>query len=159
MFTHLGALAGAFGGGLLRLLPELISAWRSREHHRDALELAKVYQGETDVQAQVRLEAARTEAMLIEQSAQGERTGVRPIDTLTLSVRPIVTFWLLFFYTLYKAVVIYDALRQGISISSLAPILRTDDDVEIFSGAITFWFLDQTLNRRNYSARPYRYPE
>lgn len=166
MLSTLAALAGALGGGVLRLLPELLGIWRnshdsgnalelaridlekSRAQLDNAVELAKWRHGESEASAQERLELTRAQAQLAAQRAQGERSGIRYIDALNLSVRPLVTFWLLFFYTMYKVIVVYDALRQSIPVASLAPVLRTDSDVEIFSGVITFWFLDQTLTRR-----------
>jgi len=169
MFSALAALLGALGGGALRLLPEFIDVWRSRQNSGKALELAridleksqaqfanavelaKLQQDETEAAAQIRLELTRAEAQLAAQRAQGERSGVRLVDALNLSVRPIVTFWLLLFYTMYKVIVVYDALNQGVAVATLAPILRTDSDVEIFSGVITFWFVDQALVRRRHT--------
>jgi hypothetical protein len=160
------ALTGALGGGALRLLPEAISLWRDHDQHdnavelarvdlaktsaelENALELAKVWERESEQKARARMAAAHAEEMLIYAQRGGRRQSSAPlVDVLARSVRPVVTYWLLAFYTAYKIVVIYDAMKQGVPVASLAPILRTDDDVAIFSGAITYWFIDQTITR------------
>jgi hypothetical protein len=67
-------------------------------------------------------------------------------------VEASVTFWLLAIYTGFKAVLMWEASSQHVTAAVLAPLIWGDDDWTIFSGAITYWFIDRTLSTRD--ARP-----
>lgn len=64
-------------------------------------------------------------------------------------VEASVTFWLLAIYTGFKAVLMWEASSQHVTAAVLAPLIWGDDDWTIFSGAITYWFIDRTLSTRD----------
>lgn len=167
MLSTIMALLGAIGGGGLRILPELIDAWKHRDDPRHDLEVARLDLEKTkaelqskvdlaqtraqftDAQAQAAATIAQSQATVIAQQAQAHLSGVPFIDGANLLVRPVVTLWLLALYTLYKAITVYASIAQHAPLDDVANVMWTPDDVAIFSGAITFWFVDQSIEKQH----------
>jgi hypothetical protein len=61
---------------------------------------------------------------------------------------PIVTLWLLAIYSLYKVLAVYIALTQHASLADATNFIWTSNDMEIFGGAVAFWFIDRALAMR-----------
>ncbi|HKR44556.1 MAG TPA: hypothetical protein VJU59_33610 [Paraburkholderia sp.] len=175
MHSTVFALLGAVGGGALRLLPEMLGAWASRQQKGNAVRLAELHLeevraelaarldiaklGAENIEAEGRLavDKARAESMVIAQQAQSHLTGVRWADALNLSVRPIATYLMLLLYIAFKLIVIRDAVIQAegptsATVTSLVAIVWNEEDAAIFAGVLTFWFADSVLVRR--SKRP-----
>lgn len=164
MLSTIMALLGGLGGAAARILPELISAWTHRNDPAHDLELAKLDLEKTkaelqskvdlaaqraqftDAQAQAVATIAKSQASVIAQQAQAHLSGIKWIDGTNLLVRPVVTMWLLALYTLYKAVTVWAAVQQHATLDDLAGVIWTPDDVAIFAGAVTFWFVDQSID-------------
>ncbi|MBC8742644.1 hypothetical protein F6X40_39860 [Paraburkholderia sp. UCT31] len=70
--------------------------------------------------------------------------GIAPLDGVNLMV-PVVTLWLLALYSLDKALTVYIAFSQHASLADATNLIWTSSDMEIFSGTVTFWFIDRTL--------------
>ncbi|WP_233866556.1 hypothetical protein [Paraburkholderia adhaesiva] len=173
MISAIMTLIGAFGGGALRLIPEMISAWTTRQQKDDAVRLAELHLetvraelanrldiaklGAANIEAEGRaaLDRAKAEAMVIAQQGQAQLSGVKWADALTLSVRPVTTYLMLLLYIAFKLIVIRDAVLQAEStattatVTSLVSIVWNEDDAAIFAGVITFWFADSVLGRRS----------
>jgi hypothetical protein len=170
-------IAGALGGGLLRLLPELISAWTNRQHKENAVELAKIEADSSRAELENKLEIAKlgaanieaegkaaidraqAEAMVLAQTAQAQLTGVKWADALNLSVRPVCTYLMLALYVIFKLIVIRDAVIQAAgpsaaTVTSLSRLVWDDDDAAIFSAILTFWFVDSAIAKRKAATRP-----
>lgn len=170
MLSTIMALLGALGGGALRIVPELIEAWRHRNDPSNELELARLALEQTKAELANKLELAQTRAQftdaqaaavsqiaqstaqVIGHQAQAHLSGIKWVDGTNLLVRPVVTLWLLGLYSLYKALTVYVAIKQGTALDDVANIMWTPDDVAIFSGAITFWFVDQSISNRPFTA-------
>jgi hypothetical protein len=167
---------GALGGGALRLAPLAIDAWQKRRSTTNEVELARIAleksQAERDstlalaqahtslseTQAQVASQIARTQAelaaqqtALVEMHAKAQSSGVGWVDALNVLVRPAITMWLLLLYTTYKVELLAIGAIQHTPFTELVSHIWTDDDIAIFAGTVTFWFVDQTLSP---SARP-----
>jgi hypothetical protein len=177
MLSAFMAIFGALGGGLLRLAPVLIDAWLNRNATGDAIELARIELEKTRVeveagmmqaalpeaqananaalaQANATLAALTTQhATLAAKQAGAQTSGVRWIDAMSLAVRPAITLWLLALYTAYKAMLFAIALQQATPFADMATVIWNDDDITIFSGAVSFWFIDQVLSDRPKAKR------
>jgi hypothetical protein len=165
------AIFGALGGGALRLLPLLIDAWQKRKSTSNEVELAKIAleqkraeldgavalaqaKGSTaDSETQAAIESTRAQTALvaqqtafIAQQAQAKSSGVGWVDALNVLVRPAITMWLLLLYTTYKVDMLAIAFIQHTPFADIAGLIWTDDDITIFAGTVTFWFVDQTLS-------------
>jgi hypothetical protein len=80
---------------------------------------------------------------------QSTLTGVKFIDGLSSSVRPILTYWwCIILYTLYKLTLMYSAFHNGISWADLAPIVMTEFDRSVMASIISFWFVDRAIRRK-----------
>lgn len=177
MLSAIMTIAGALGGGLLRLLPEFIAAWQNRQSKENAVELARIEAersrdelenkleiarlGAANIEAEAKAarERAEAEALILAQQAQAQLTGVKWADALNLSVRPITTYLMLALYVVFKLIVIRDAVIQAAgpttaTVVSLSAIVWNDDDAAIFSAILTFWFVDSALAKRKPLARP-----
>jgi hypothetical protein len=164
-------LIGALGGGGLRLIPEIITAWnnrhavnnavelaqveleRARVEYNTKLEVAKLGVENLDAVGRTALERAKAQAMVIAQQAQAQLTGVKWADALNLSVRPITTFFMLALYVCFKLIVIRDAVIQAAgpstaTVVSLSALIWNEDDAAIFSGILSYWFADSAISRR-----------
>ena len=126
MDPAIDALLGAFGGGALRIAPELIDAWK----HRKA--------------------PANPAATLAKPATIIEPPGVASADATGLMVS-IVTLWLLVLYTVDKALALYVAITQQASLADVTNLIWTSSDMEIFGGAVAFWFIDRALAMRRTS--------
>jgi hypothetical protein len=167
---------GALGGGALRLAPLAIDAWQRRRSTANEVELARIalektcaerdsaiaiaqaQSSLTESQAQIAAQIARTQAELAAQQAalvdmhvRAQSSGVAWVDALNVLVRPAITMWLLLLYTTYKVELLAIAVLQDTPFTALVDHIWTDDDIAIFAGTVTFWFVDQTLSP---SSRP-----
>lgn len=145
------ALIGAIGGGALRLVPEFMAVYVRRSDTDAEIRLAEVelererMRGPLDSGAAAQSEphAAAREERVVERTHAG--APARWIEAG-------VTFWLLAIYTAYKVAFVCLAARENLGTVELAPLVWGDDDWTIFSGIVTYWFIDRTLSARG-SAR------
>ncbi|MGF6607072.1 type II secretory pathway pseudopilin PulG [Paraburkholderia sp. WSM4175] len=175
MISAIMTLIGALGGGALRLLPEMISAWTNRQQKENAVRLAELHVDEVraelasrlelahlgaeniEAERQLELDKAKAASMVIAQQAQAQLSGVRWVDALTLSVRPVATYLMLLLYIAFKLIVIRDAVIQSAApgpatVTSLVEVVWNEDDAAIFAAVLTFWFADSVLVRRTRAA-------
>jgi hypothetical protein len=171
MLSTIMALLGAIGGGALRIAPLLIDAWQHRNDPTHDLEMAKIELEKTkaeldnkvalataqaqasDAQARASIAESKAQAALAAQQAQAHLTGIPFVDGANLLVRPVVTLWLLLLYTLYKVITVYAAITQHATLDDVAGDMWTPDDVAIFAGAITFWFVDESISNAQHTPR------
>ncbi|MFP4902661.1 hypothetical protein ACLFKT_26680, partial [Paraburkholderia sp. BR14261] len=66
MISAIMTLVGALGGGALRLLPEMITAWAARQQKQDAVRLAELHLEEVKAELASRLDIASLGAANIE---------------------------------------------------------------------------------------------
>lgn len=80
--------------------------------------------------------------------AQSNLTGVKWVDAMNQSVRPIITYWwCLVLYTAAKVVGITVALTDSAPLAQFAPILVTDFDKAVIGSILGFWFVDRALRK------------
>lgn len=151
-------LLSMFGGGLMRLLPEVFSFLNKKTDNAHELAmLEKQFQLE-----QTRAAAKRDEIALqgdIDQSlallsaqksaleGQMQRTNLWFVDALNFLVRPLTTYYFLGCYGIYKTAMLYAAFQEA---NVWTAILQTydADDRAILAGIISFWFVGRTFDKR-----------
>lgn len=146
-------------GGVLRLAPELFKmfgAKRDADHEFRMTELQLQIDREraqqnldlVHAQGAIAADSAEMMAMVEALKAQAVPTGVKWVDALSASVRPILTYWwCLFLYTIYKAVTISLAIASGASLATLAGLLVTEFDRSVIGSIFAFWFVDRSLRK------------
>ncbi len=146
-------------GGVLRLVPEFLKLKNAAAEQAHELRMTQLQleidkaraQQQIDlahVQASIAADQAEMAAMVAALKAQGQRSGVKWIDGLSSSVRPVLTYWwCMVLYTAGKAIVIAVALQGNATLASLAPLVVTEFDRSIIASIFSFWFVDRALRR------------
>jgi hypothetical protein len=68
--------------------------------------------------------------------------------SLSASVRPVMTYYLLVFYGIVKICLIWDSMRLGAPLVDVMPKMWGGDDMALLSGVVNYWILDRTLAKR-----------
>lgn len=146
-------------GGLLRLAPELLKLFTARDDRAHEIVMTQM-QLEIDkarseqgidlvhANAAVAAQAADMGALVSALQDQFKPTGIRWVDALSSTVRPVLTYWwCLVLYTAYKVVTILAALHGGSDLVALAGMLVTEFDRQVIGSVFSFWFVDRALRR------------
>ena len=162
MFEMLsGGLLGSIFGGVFRLAPEVLK-WMDKKDERQH-ELALFSR-------QCELEAQRGQQKLAEIGAQREATvdaGVMDafnsaiqqqaemvkaaggwVASLSASVRPVMTYYLLAMYGAAKTAAMVLAYYHGQALTDVLAKSWSTDDMALLTGVINYWMIDRTLSKR-----------
>ena len=156
-----GGIFGTIFGGLFRLAPEVLK-FLDRKNERSH-ELAMFNR-------QCELEQIRGEMKLAEIGAERDKaidTGVMAafeaainqqaemaksaggwVASLSASVRPVVTYWILAIWSashIWFAVIGYN---EGLPVKEVFKMIMSPDFAALVSGTFNYWFLDRTLKVR-----------
>ncbi|UMR33158.1 hypothetical protein MJ904_13900 [Massilia sp. MB5] len=164
------SLLSMLGGGLLRLLPELLGFLNKKtdnahelamlerqfqlEQQRVASRSTEHLAAEAAALQRIELQAgaAETLALLDAQKTalcgQMQRLGIWWADALNFLVRPLATYYVLLLYGLAKLAMYVVAVKTGIS--GWEAILRIYDseDRAILSGILAFWFVGRVFDKQ-----------
>lgn len=157
-------IAGIVFGGLARLgqhWMELKDKDKERLHEQSMFEKQIALQAQkTEAERGIRQmdvdsikDLKELDAMITaiqDQSAQAVAAGGF-ILRLSASVRPVVSYWLLFAYTASKCAVLYLALDHGampaITFAEAVRAAYTEFDGALLGSVISFWFADRSLRK------------
>lgn len=159
MLTTLLTLFGGGLGGLLRFVPEILKLFtdqRDRDHEYRMTQLqldidkARAQQGIDLVHAQgdVAIQTGEMTAYVEAIKAQGQMTGVKWIDALNQSVRPVITYWWMALFTVYKIATIVAAIYAWSSLDDFIAKLWTVQDAGILAMILGFWFVDRSIRKQ-----------
>lgn len=150
-------LLGLVCGGVFRLVPSVLDFFHKKQelaHELDLLErqiqleTIRNEQKREEIRLQTEGETERLwgSAMVEAIKGQSTPTGIKWVDALSASVRPVLTYWwALVLYSAYKAVAIYLALASNAGLVAIAPVLVTDFDRAVIGSVVSFWFVDRAL--------------
>lgn len=157
-----GGILGSIFGGLFRLAPELLKFFdRKNERQHELAMFGK----------QCDLEKMRGDQKLAEIGAQhGMAVDVGVLDafksaidqqadmvkaagkgwvaSLSASVRPVVTYWVLFLWSFIHVWFAWNAWLVGATPEAVFKTMMTADFAALVAGTINYWFLDRTLKQR-----------
>lgn len=151
-------LLGSLLGGLFRLAPEVLK-WVERKGERGhelamqdkALEFEKLRGAQKMAEIGAAADAAwntgALEAIKEAVAAQGRPSGVKWADALSVSVRPIITYWFMALYCAAKTAAFTAALNAGAGWGDAVLAAWTDADQALWSGVLNFWFLGRVFER------------
>lgn len=153
------SLLSMLGGGIFRLLPEvmkLFTAKKDADHEyrmvKLQLEIDKARAEQqldlTHAQAAIAADTAQMQAMVEALKAQATPSGVKWVDALSSSVRPVLTYWwCLVLYTTAKMIAVIVAFKAGTPLAAFAAILVTEFDTAVIGSIFSFWFVDRAIKR------------
>jgi hypothetical protein len=70
------------------------------------------------------------------------------VASLSASVRPVVTYWVLFVWSFIHVWFAWNAWLAGAPAVEVFKTMMTPDFSALLSGTINYWFLDRTLSKR-----------
>ena len=152
--TFLGGLLG----GVFRLAPEILK-WLDRKGERGhelamqdkALEFEKLRgaqrMSEIGAGAEAAWSVGAIETLREAVRTQGEKTGVRWADALSISVRPVITYWFMALYCAAKTATVAAALTGGAGWGVAILYAWTEADQALWAGVLNFWFLGRVFDR------------
>jgi uncharacterized membrane protein (DUF106 family) len=156
-----GGLLGSIFGGVFRLAPEVLK-WLDKKNEREH-ELA-MFKNQCELEAQrgqqklAEIGAQREAAVdvgvmdafnsAIQQQAEMVKAAGGWVASLSASVRPVVTYWVLLIYTFIHVWFSYNAWAMGSLPTEVFKTMMTPDFSALLAGTINYWFLDRTLAKR-----------
>jgi len=156
-----GGIFGSLIGGLFRLAPEVLK-WLDKKDER-AHELL-MFQRQCDLEqlrGQIKLNeiGAQRDAAIdvgvmdaFSAAIQSQTEMVKAAGgwaaSLSASVRPVLTYYLLGMYGLVKTFFIFMAYQQGTPFAESLTQSWTVDDMALLSGTINYWMIDRSLMKR-----------
>jgi hypothetical protein len=156
-----GGILGSIFGGVFRLAPEVLK-WMDKKNERQHellmfsrqcdLEQLRGAQKLAEIGAQ--REAAVDVGVMdafnnaINQQAEMVKAAGGWVASLSASVRPVVTYWVLFVWSFIHVWFAYNAWLMGAPAVEVFKTMMTPDFSALLSGTINYWFLDRTLSKR-----------
>jgi hypothetical protein len=150
-------LLGMLGGGVFRLVPFIVEFFKAKADQSHELEMSRLQLQIDQARAGQALDLAHAQAgIAINQGemdawkaaieAQGKPSGVRWVDALSSSVRPILTYyWCVGLYGGSKVLMVVVAWMERAALSAYVPILITEFDRGVIGSILGFWFVDRAL--------------
>jgi len=155
-------LVSLLGGGFMRVLPELFGLFNKKtDNAHELLMLEKQIQleqlhGKNNLeQLQFNGDNAAVLALLDAQKSavvtQMQKTGVRWVDALNFSVRPVVTYYFLALFGAVKLCALGLALMGAVSwADKLGAVVAcwSAEDAAILAGVLSFWFVGRVFDKK-----------
>jgi len=156
-----GGLLGSIFGGIFRMAPEILKYFDKANERKHELALFSRQCELEQMRGQQKLAeiGAQREAAIdvgvmdafqsaIEQQATMVKAAGGWVASLSASVRPVVTYWVLFVWSFIHVWFAWNAWLAGAPATEVFKTMMTPDFSALLSGTINYWFLDRTLSKR-----------
>lgn len=151
-------LLGSLLGGVFRIVPEIIKhldAKNERKHELELQQKALEFQKlkgdqrveEISAQGQQDWNTGALDTLKTAIGSQGKQTGIRWIDGVSATVRPVITYWFMALYCAAKIAIFISAVNAGQIWHEAVKASWTPDDMAIWAGIINFWFLSRVFEK------------
>jgi len=163
MFEMLGGgLLGSIFGGLFRMAPEVLK-WldkkNEREHELNMFQFQCQLEAQRGAQKLSEIGAQREAAIDVgvmdafqsaieQQTEMVKAAGAGWVASLSASVRPVVTYWILALWSFVHIWLSYNAWVSGMPPLDVFKVMMSADFAALVSGTLNYWFLDRTLSKR-----------
>lgn len=162
MFEILGGgIFGSLLGGIFRLAPEVLKYFDKKNERQHELAMFDKQCDLEKVRGQIRLEeigAQRDMAVdvgvmdafkaAIDQQTEMAKAAGGWVASLSASVRPVMTYYLLLLYGAAKTASMLLAYHSGQPMLEVLKSAWSVDDMALLSGVVNYWILDRTLAKR-----------
>lgn len=156
-----GGILGGVLGGIFRLAPEVLKFFdKKNERAHEMLMFSRQCDLE-QIRGQMKLAeiGAQREAAVdvgvmdafnaaIEQQASMVKAAGGWAASLSASVRPVVTYWMLLVWSFIHIWFAWNALVSGAAPLDVFMTMMSPDFSALLAGTINYWFLDRTLKQR-----------
>jgi len=156
-----GGILGSIFGGLFRMAPEVLKYFDKKNERLHELNMfARQCELET-LRGQQKLAeiGAQREAAIdvgvmdafqsaIEQQATMVKAAGGWAASLSASVRPVVTYWILLVWSFVHFWYAWTGFRTGLDPTEVFKLFMSPDFSALLAGTINYWFLDRTLKQR-----------
>jgi hypothetical protein len=156
-----GGLLGSIFGGIFRMAPEVLKYFDKANERKHELSMFARQCDLEQMRGQMKLAeiGAQREAAIdvgvmdafqsaIEQQAAMVKAAGGWAASLSASVRPVVTYWVLFVWSFIHVWFAWNAWLAGALPIEVFKTMMTPDFSALLAGTINFWFLDRTLAKR-----------
>ena len=156
-----GGILGSLIGGIFRIAPEVLKWLDKKDDRAHELEMFK---------NQCQLETQRSQSKLdeiganhsteidagvmaafnatINQQTEMVKAAGGWVASLSASVRPVMTYYLLLMYGIVKVCFMTMAFQSGTPLDHAIVSNWTPDDMALLSGIVNFWIIDRSLLKR-----------
>jgi hypothetical protein len=162
MFELLGGgIIGSLLGGVFRLVPEVLKYFDKKNDRQHELAMFDKQCDLEKVRGQIKMEeigAQRDMAIdsgvmgafqaAINQQTEMSKAAGGWAASLSASVRPLMTYYLLVLYGAAKGASMALAYSGGQAMADVLVKAWSVDDMALLSGVVNFWILDRTLAKR-----------
>jgi hypothetical protein len=156
-----GGVLGSLLGGIFRLAPEVLK-WMDKKDERIherlmfeqqcSLETLRGQQKLAEIGAvrEATVDAGVMNAFnsAIEQQTEMVKAAGGWVASLSASVRPMVTYWILALWSFVHIWFAWNSWNMGAPPDVVFKLMMSGDFAALVSGTLNYWFLDRTLSKR-----------
>lgn len=148
------SLLGGLFGGLFRLAPEVLKLIDAKDARKHELAMMDVEVKLTELRAQQAMHQVDAEVDKAHLTALTEALGGQEkmavaggtfAAAVSALVRPLVTYWLVIFWSAVKIASMSVAYHQGADWKAVLVQAWGADDMALFMGVISFWFVGRSF--------------
>lgn len=156
-----GGLLGSVLGGVFRLAPEFLKFLDRKNERMHELKMFELQTDLEKVRGAMKMEeigAQREMAIdtgvmaafqgVIQQQTEMVKAAGGWVASLSASVRPFVTYWVLLVWSFIHAWFAFTAYANGATALEVFKTMMTPDFAALVAGTINYWFMDRTLAKR-----------
>lgn len=152
MITLLGAIIGF----LTSFAPEILGFFKDSQNNNHEYRMLELQGKQAAQQHLYKLEEINAYADIAEASALNERVkviGVKWVDALAVSVRPVITYAFFLLYLIVKIVSVSALMnptlpwQETLTLSQALLISWNDEDMGLFSAVMAFWFGSRSIKQ------------
>lgn len=156
-----GGIFGSLLGGIFRLAPEVLKFMdkgNERKHELAMFERQCELEKQRGEQKLAEIGAQRDMAIdvgvmdafkaAIDQQTEMAKAAGGWVASLSASVRPVVTYWILFVWSAVHCWYAFQGYASGLDSTEVFKLMMSPDFSALVSGTLNYWFLDRTLAKR-----------
>ena len=146
MLTLLGSLLGFISSAF----PDLLRLWQDHQDRKHELAILDRQMEQMRLGHSQRLEEIAVEADIAESKAlyrhDSQPSGVKWVDGLRASVRPVITYAFFLLFTAVKLCALYVLMAdEGLAFTIALPRIWDPETQALFAAVMSFWFGQRAL--------------
>lgn len=152
----LESLFGGLLGGLFRLAPEVIKFFDRKDERKHELAMFQLQTDLEKMRGEFRVEekyvdysVAQMDALAeaMKQQAAADSNAYKWVASISSLVRPGITFTLFGLYVVFKLVMMYNGIDDGVPWKEVVVQMWAAEDWAMLNMILSFWFLNRTIER------------